>query len=249
MIPRDLLKAPFEVVQAYLNAACEFIVSQPNYVPSVEPIEITPEADAKARETIGKKFSGQNPGESRGFCPTGQGGGIDNSCGKEGGGGRTEGYDSPLSTPAARAIDNWITDYADINEALRDGDDHPDAEGLSEAISKATPFKEDTVLYRGLSVEDGSPVALTIENGGVGATIYDDGFSATTEDPDVANRFATEGDTGNKQYVLRIKAPKGTRAAPIKSGLKERVLDAGTGVRITGIERSGEVTFVDAEIT
>ena len=184
--------------------------------------------------------------EARGFCPTGPGGGIDNSCGKEGGG---EGYDSPLSAPAAQAIDNWITDYADINEALRDGDDHPDAEGLSEAISKATPFKEDTVLYRGLSVEDGSPVALTIENGGVGSTIYDDGFAATTEDPSVANRFATEGDDGNKQYVLRIKAPKGTRAAPIKSGLKERVLDAGTGVRITGIERSGEVTFVDAEIT
>lgn len=187
------------------------------------------------------------PSESRGFCPTGTGGGIDNSCGKEGGG--SGGYDSPLSGSAARAIDNWITDYADINEALRDGGDHPDAEGLSEAVSKATPFDKDTILYRGLSVEDGSPVALTIENGGVGSTIYDDGFAATTEDPDIARRFATEGDTGNKQYVLRIKARKGTRAAPIKSGLKERVLDAGTGVRITGIEQSGEVTFVDAEIT
>jgi HK97 family phage portal protein len=184
--------------------------------------------------------------EIRGFCPTGSGGGIDNSCGKEGSGGG--GFDSPLSSRATAAIDNWITDYADINEALRDGDDHPDAEGLSEAISKATPFSKETTLYRGLSVEDGSPVALTIESGGVGATIYDDGFSATTEDPEIAGRFATEGDDGNKQYVLRIKAPKGTRAAPIKSGLKERVLDAGTGVRITGIERSGEVTYVDAEL-
>lgn len=195
-------------------------------------------------------LSFEKKSESRGFCPTGEGGGIDNSCGKEGGGGGGDdlptGFSEPLSASAEASLDSWITDYADINESLRSGDDHDAADGLIEAISKAEPFKSDTVLYRGLSVEEGDPVDLAIKRG-EGSKIIDDGFSAMSADAGVAEMFATGGDTGNQQYVMRVKVPAGTRAASIKSGLKEYVLPPGNSVRITRVERSEEVTYVDVE--
>jgi HK97 family phage portal protein len=187
--------------------------------------------------------------EIRGFCPTGDGGGVDNSCGKDGGGGGGDlptGFSEPLSARAEASLDSWITDYADINESLRSGDDHEAAEGLIEAISKAEPFGSDTVLYRGLSVEEGDPVDLAIKRG-EGSKILDDGFSAMSADAGVAEMFATGGDTGNQQYVMRVKVSAGTRAASIKSGLKEYVLPPGNSVRITRVERSEEVTYVDVE--
>jgi hypothetical protein len=185
-----------------------------------------------------------NPRLLEARCPTGKGGGIDNSCKWK------KGSSVPLTPEEINAIDSWWSGdedngYDAINGALRQGKSHPMVTHLDSVIEKAEPTTEDTLVYRGLSIPEGSYVEQNLKKG---YSFQDDGFVAVTGNKSIAEQFAIGGDFDNKSFVMAIKIPAGTKMANIEgSGLDERLLPRSTGAfKIDSVKKKGNVRYVEA---
>lgn len=108
--------------------------------------------------------------------------------------------------------------------------------------SMKSALKQNTVLFRGLSMS--SDIAI-------GSTLRDHGFNSTTFLKDKAVEFSDSG-KGLTRYVVKIKAPKGTKgifgpdisSSNLASEELEFILPRGTSYRITG--KSAKRTRNDA---
>lgn len=185
-----------------------------------------------------------NPALREARCPTGKKGGVDNSCKWK------KSSSVPLTPAEINAIDSWWSGdedngYEAINGALRSGKTHPMVKHLDSVIDKAEPTTVETLVFRGLSIHEGSYVDQNLKKG---YSFQDDGFVAVTGKQSIAEQFAIGGDLDNKNYVMSIRIPAGTKMASIEgSGLDERLLPRSRGsFKIESVKKKGDIRYVDA---
>lgn len=162
-----------------------------------------------------------------------------------------------LDKPHLKAVEGYSgIDARIINDNLRGQEsyrvlndaDRAQIATIDSAIG-SSELPEDTALYRGFTL---SPRGVSKVK--VGQTITDKAFVSTSLNPAVAEQFsgATKGVKGS--VIMRITAPKGTKALPMSTlsewpGEHEVLLPRGTTFKITTLKKKGGVTYVDAEIS
>lgn len=140
--------------------------------------EIFSEEELKKLDELWEEFR-KGSGEKRGFCPTGEGGGIDNSCGSDGKQGPPA-DDDELPMPMGRPSKNgWKTQEALI---------HWDSDSLKAA---ASPTKE-TFDAKSFTIVDGEEFSAALES--VGVTI-DQALRVMANPDQDTNVIATAGGT------------------------------------------------------
>lgn len=140
-------------------------------------------------------------------------------------------WEQGLNTDESMAI-RWYTGtgYEEINEALREGRElELETKWIDSALKKSPGFKEDTVVFRGLT---GDPMLDT------GDEFTDKGYISTSINPVVAEGFANQDAIGGG-VMFEINVPKGHPAAYVSdiggnSSEFETILPRDTQLRITG---------------
>ena len=116
---------------------------------------------------------------------------------------------------------------------------------MDETFARAPAMPRDVEVYRGMSLKHfgvSNPKEL------VGKEIVDSGFTSTSFDRRVADKFASSTEQG---VILAIRVPKGTKAIPVNEYAMrlpehELVLNRGGKYRVVGI-RSGPTPVVEVE--
>ena len=130
---------------------------------------------------------------------------------------------------------------------------------LDDAIAKQKPSTKETVLYRGISLDDmgyegrdGQEVRVRFAKE-VG-TIKDNSYTSMTTDKVIAEGFGTQG---ANYATLRIRIPKGTRTLPIAGGgnhsgeqfeEREMLLPRQSKIRIISVGEGDDEGWIDAEL-
>jgi hypothetical protein len=131
--------------------------------------------------------------------------------------------------------------YYEVNSGLRSGAYLTDTSRLGEATrdmkASMRPIPNDVTLHRGV---DSNAFPHGVPD--VGEPYVDNGFMSTS--------FGDRAAFGSRSYQIHIDAPAGTMARPIYNisgyGMSEReiVLDAGTKLVVTGVQKTGSQTHV-----
>lgn len=170
------------------------------------------------------------------FCPTGEGGGIDPTCGKGGGSGGWTDSDG-MALPGSPAAIYSTGEFLNINQTMRNGGGDEStreiAGNLIRQIDDAPKLGKQEV-YRGLLIpKDEIPK--------VGSTVREKGFMSASTDPKIARKFA-EGFTGmgdEEEGVpvrFRIKVPGGTKGVRhLARGEEEVIFQAGSSLKIENV--------------
>jgi hypothetical protein len=139
--------------------------------------------------------------------------------------------------------------YKEINRSLRDGDPLPDyhqgvVDGIEEYLeSDAAKIPNDVDVWRGakLPQKQVQALAAALQNPGKKVTLYNNGFSSTSWDKDIAENFC--GFDSNS-VMMRITVRKGSKVAYMGPGIsnlsheKEMLLPRGVPMRITKVYKN-----------
>ena len=146
---------------------------------------------------------------------------------------------SRFSSEEKNALNAYRTfEYGSINGALRQGKSNFYSETIDKAFEKAEALGADIVLSRGGAFDDVSMFEA-------GAEFQDDGFLSTSVNPRVADAFSTSGGRG---VIFNITARAGTPYIWMNKSEDEVLLQRGSKMRITTVERVGGVLHVNAVI-
>lgn len=156
-------------------------------------------------------------------------------------------YNKKLPTATSSALKAYSGSvYKEINRSLRDGDPLPDyhqgvVDGIEEYLeSDAAKIPNDVDVWRGAKLPQKQVMALAaaLQNPGKKVTLYNNGFSSTSWDKDIAANFC--GYDSNS-VMMRITVRKGSKVAYMGPGIsnlsheKEMLLPRGVPMRITKV--------------
>lgn len=139
----------------------------------------------------------------------------------------------------AYSMNAWLRRREVPDGTVHDAEDLDDYTArMMDLIEIQPPSTEDEVVYRGM--EDPFSFAKQLKRGAFqmrpGDEFHDKGFISTSENPEVAARFAKEGG-----FMMRITIPKGTRSLDMNKTIndkpaweKEHVLQSGTRFKFLG---------------
>jgi hypothetical protein len=157
-------------------------------------------------------------------------------------------WEKGLSKDERNSLDHYagLTGYQIVSGQLRSGQTHTAVPHLDSAIAKGE-LKEGTTLYRGFS--GASRFGFKPGAGAVGHEFRDNGYHSTSMSAHVSSQFAT----GSDSALLRIRAPKGTKAAHVgtlgdKESEHEVLLPRGTGYKVVGYSRINDQHVYDVEL-
>lgn len=207
---------------------------------------------SQSRKVLDAYVAGkQNPASSKAFCPTGPGGGIDNSCGR----GEnllspgqvlkpvqnTRSWEASLSKEQRKAVDKWL--YGGGFEAIKKAQLNPEKasakmketlQALNSAIESCPKF-EGTV-YRGMAI-DGKAVSKLKETFQEGATFTTKTYMSSTDEERVVHHFQQpvyDGKPrGDVKVTMVIKSKTGRDLRDYTEGVPEVLFKDGTSMKIT----------------
>ena len=151
----------------------------------------------------------------------------------------------------------------EINQSLRFGKATDETiskiRTLDEIYDGVMPSESEQTLYRGVHIRQNSKYANTLKKIKVGDTLSEDAYLSTTSDYSTAQNFA-DGENG---YIFKIKMPKGSKTIDIESyrGIEtfdknipsnmknesEFLLQRGSNLKISSIDRSGKQAIIECE--
>ncbi len=246
-----------DVVESALEAAGLKAKGDPDDLPSKwEAVE--PEADPAWMTPEGWEDSDE--ADEKGFCPTGPGGGVDNSCGNDGGGSGVDPYgkgQGKISKEDEKVLYSYtFQDYEIINDVLRDGwfeerDRRPGAADTFKKVDALDRVMEVSTLDADVEVVRWVSSPKTVFDGKqpkVGMTTVDKAFVSTSTDK---NYLPVHNPKLKTRLVITV--PKGTHARKMSKSWaeheKELLLDRSLEMTVSKVVKDGATTTVHMKVT